>query len=339
DCDRFHERQESHRCVPPAGARRRRHGAARYLAGARVPRRLLRGRQVWIDRRCGLLRLAGGELARGVFRRPRPRACHRRQLPHEGRDRRAGRARDRRARAAQSRPYVRPCARGGGGLFRSAAARRGDCDRHGARLRILRQTLAAAGRRRRTWRAPPCGRRAADPGRRHSGRRTRRRPLDGADRAGQEGQAWRVDVHPGARHRRQLHRARRRRRRGPRLSREKARRAMTGHDWLALLIVFVCILLSAFFSGSETALTASSRASMLRLEKQNNREARIVNRLLDARERMIGALLFGNNAANIAASSLATGLLLAWFGDVGVIYATIVMTVLIVVFAEVLPKT
>jgi len=114
---------------------------------------------------------------------------------------------------------------------------------------------------------------------------------------------------------------------------------MTGHDWLALLIVFVCILLSAFFSGSETALTASSRASMLRLEKQNNREARIVNRLLDARERMIGALLFGNNAANIAASSLATGLLLAWFGDVGVIYATIVMTVLIVVFAEVLPKT
>jgi Mg2+/Co2+ transporter CorB len=114
---------------------------------------------------------------------------------------------------------------------------------------------------------------------------------------------------------------------------------MTTYDWLALGAVLICILLSAFFAGSETALTASSRASMHRLEKQGNRRAAIVNRLLDARERMIGALLFGNNAVNIAASSLATGILLAWFGDVGVIYATVVMTVLIVVFAEVLPKT
>src|SRR5882757_593182 len=114
---------------------------------------------------------------------------------------------------------------------------------------------------------------------------------------------------------------------------------MTPEDWLSIAVVLVCLLLSAFFSGSETALTASSRATMHRLEKQGNRRAAIVNRLLDARERMIGALLFGNNAVNIAASSLATGVLLAWFGDVGVIYATVVMTVLIVVFAEVLPKT
>ena len=78
---------------------------------------------------------------------------------------------------------------------------------------------------------------------------------------------------------------------------------------------------------------------MLRLEKTGNWRAALVNRLLDARERLIGALLFGNNAANIAASSLATGLLLNWFGDVGVLYATVVMTVVVVVFAEVLPKT
>jgi Mg2+/Co2+ transporter CorB len=114
---------------------------------------------------------------------------------------------------------------------------------------------------------------------------------------------------------------------------------MTAYDWLALAVVLVCILLSAFFAGSETALTASSRAAMHRLEKQGNRRATLVNRLVEARERMIGALLFGNNAVNIAASSLATGVLLSWFGDVGVIYATVVMTVLIVVFAEVLPKT
>src|SRR5437762_13465079 len=114
---------------------------------------------------------------------------------------------------------------------------------------------------------------------------------------------------------------------------------MTAREWFALVIVLICILLSAFFAGSETALTASSRASMHRLEKQGNRRAAIVNRLLHARDRMIGALLFGNNAVNIAASSLATGILLAWFGDVGVIYATVVMTIVVVVFAEVLPKT
>jgi Mg2+/Co2+ transporter CorB len=114
---------------------------------------------------------------------------------------------------------------------------------------------------------------------------------------------------------------------------------MTGYDWFALVVVLICLLLSFFFAGSETALTAASRASMHRLEKQGNRRAALVNRLVDARGRLIGALLFGNNAVNIAASSLATGVLLNWFGDVGVVYATLVMTLLIVVFAEVLPKT
>jgi Mg2+/Co2+ transporter CorB len=114
---------------------------------------------------------------------------------------------------------------------------------------------------------------------------------------------------------------------------------MTTADWLAALAVLVCLLLSAFFSASETALTASSRARMARLESHGNREAGIVNKMLAARERMLGALLLGNNAVNIAASSLTTGILLAWFGNVGVIYATIVMTLMVVVFSEVLPKT
>ena len=114
---------------------------------------------------------------------------------------------------------------------------------------------------------------------------------------------------------------------------------MTTPDVPALIIIVVCLLLSAFFAGSETALTASSRARMLWLEKQGDRRAATVNRLLQSRERLLGALLLGNNAVNIAASSLATGLLLAWLGDVGVVYATVVMTVLVVVFCEVLPKT
>jgi magnesium and cobalt exporter, CNNM family len=114
---------------------------------------------------------------------------------------------------------------------------------------------------------------------------------------------------------------------------------MTTEDWLALVAVLVCLLLSFFFAGSETALIASSRARMLRLEKQGRRAAGLVNQLMAMRERLIGALLLGNNAVNIAASSLATSVLLVWFGDVGVIYATVVMTLLVVVFAEVLPKT
>src|SRR5450432_3085771 len=110
-------------------------------------------------------------------------------------------------------------------------------------------------------------------------------------------------------------------------------------DWLTFSIVIACLFVSAFFSASETALTASSRASMLRLQKQGSKRAGVVGYLLNARERMIGALLLGNNIANIGASALATGLFTAWFGEVGVLYATGVMTVMVVIFAEVLPKT
>jgi Mg2+/Co2+ transporter CorB len=109
--------------------------------------------------------------------------------------------------------------------------------------------------------------------------------------------------------------------------------------WLSLTIIVICLGLSFFFSGSETALTATSRARMLRLSKAGNPRAEIVANLIEVRERMIGAILTGNNIVNITASALMTGLLLSWFGDVGVLYATAIMTVIIVVFTEVLPKT
>jgi Mg2+/Co2+ transporter CorB len=99
------------------------------------------------------------------------------------------------------------------------------------------------------------------------------------------------------------------------------------------------LILSAFFSGAETALTAASRARMHALEEDGNTRASTVNRLLISRERLIGAILLSYNLANIAASALATSMLLAIFGNAGVAYATIVMTVLVVMFAEVLPKT
>ena len=102
---------------------------------------------------------------------------------------------------------------------------------------------------------------------------------------------------------------------------------MTAIDWLTVAAILLCLLISAFYSASETALTASSRAAMLRLEKQGNRDAGIVNRLMATRERLLGAILFANNLTNIAASTLATGVLLEIFGKTGVIYATLVMTI------------
>ncbi len=108
---------------------------------------------------------------------------------------------------------------------------------------------------------------------------------------------------------------------------------LTGGAIVALL------LCSAFMSGSETALTAASRARMHTLEQDGNRRAAIINRLLGNPERMIGALLLGNSFVNILASALATGFLIDIFGNAGVVYATIVMTLLILIFGEVLPKT
>ncbi len=109
--------------------------------------------------------------------------------------------------------------------------------------------------------------------------------------------------------------------------------------WLAVAIVAVCVALSAFFAGSETALTAASRARMFGLEKNGDKRATTVNRLIGSRARFIGAMLLGNTIANIGASALTTSVLTSIFGDTGVIYATIGMTFVLLVFAEVLPKT
>jgi Mg2+/Co2+ transporter CorB len=109
--------------------------------------------------------------------------------------------------------------------------------------------------------------------------------------------------------------------------------------FLALGIVILCLALSAFFSGSETALTAASRARMHALESAGDERAGLINRLLLAKERLIGAMLIGNSIVNIGASAFATTVLVQFFGAEGAIYATIVMSILIIIFAEVMPKT
>ncbi len=107
----------------------------------------------------------------------------------------------------------------------------------------------------------------------------------------------------------------------------------------AVGLLFFLLLLSAFFSGSETALTRARRVRLRLWAEEGNRGARQASRLLDEPDRMLGAILLGNNFVNIAASSIATALLVARFGEAGIVYATIAMTFVILVFSEILPKT
>ena len=108
---------------------------------------------------------------------------------------------------------------------------------------------------------------------------------------------------------------------------------------LTMGAIALLIALSAFFNGSETALTAASRARMHALEQEGNARAATVNRLLGTPEKLFGAILLGNTLVDVLAAALASGLAVQLVGDVGVLYATIIMTVLIVVFGAVLPKT
>ena len=110
-------------------------------------------------------------------------------------------------------------------------------------------------------------------------------------------------------------------------------------DWYSLGVIGFLLLISAFFSGAETGLTAASRARLTEMERQGSKSAGIVLKLTEMPERLIGALLLGNSLANISASALATVVTVKFFGDEGAIIASAVMTVLIVIFAEVLPKT
>ncbi len=103
--------------------------------------------------------------------------------------------------------------------------------------------------------------------------------------------------------------------------------------------IFVLLLISALLSGSETAITATSKARMMRLAQQGAKRAKTVVYLLEQKERLIAAILLGNNLVNILASVLATSLFLELFGSTGLAYATLMMTILVVIFAEVLPKT
>ncbi len=109
--------------------------------------------------------------------------------------------------------------------------------------------------------------------------------------------------------------------------------------WLTISSIFILLLLSAFFSGSETALTAASRGKLQTQADKGSRGAARALSITEDNERLIGSVLLGNNLVNILATSLATALFTKLVGESSVALATLVMTVLVLIFAEVLPKT
>lgn len=114
---------------------------------------------------------------------------------------------------------------------------------------------------------------------------------------------------------------------------------MDANHWFELAGFIFMLMASGFFAGAETALTGASRARMVALEADGNKLARLVLSLREKKEQLISALLLGNSFMNIFASSLATSVLLQVFGEKGVIISTLAVTVIVFIFAEVMPKT
>ena len=107
---------------------------------------------------------------------------------------------------------------------------------------------------------------------------------------------------------------------------------------IQILIIFFLIVLSGFFSSSETAITSISEPLIQKRVSEEDKKAIRTQKLLKKKEIIISAILLGNNLVNILSSALATNILIKSFGPIGILYSTLVMTSLIFIFAEVLPK-
>ena len=108
---------------------------------------------------------------------------------------------------------------------------------------------------------------------------------------------------------------------------------------LVSVIYIIClIVISAILSGSETSITSIRKSKIHKLANKGDKNALRVLRLIEKKNDLVSSILIGNNFVNILASALATAILIKFYGDDGVIYSTIVMSVLIVIFAEILPK-
>ena len=112
---------------------------------------------------------------------------------------------------------------------------------------------------------------------------------------------------------------------------------MDAFNYISVLYILLLVIISAVLSGSETSLTSVRRSKIYKLANKGDKNALRVLKLIEKND-LISSILVGNNFVNILASALATAILIKIYGDEGVIYSTIVMSVLIVIFAEILPK-
>ena len=110
------------------------------------------------------------------------------------------------------------------------------------------------------------------------------------------------------------------------------------HIIYMLILLVVLLGFSAFFSGSETALMAISRLRLRHLAEKKPRRAGIVERLLKKPEKLIGTILLGNNLVNVAMSAIATAIAISIWGERGIVYVTAILTLVILIFAEITPK-
>jgi len=108
---------------------------------------------------------------------------------------------------------------------------------------------------------------------------------------------------------------------------------------LLFSLLVILILLSAFFSGTETALMSLNRYRLRHQAKSGNRSAKITEALLKRPDRLIGLILLGNNAVNLTASALATVIAIRLGGENAIVAGTVILTVVVLIFAEVAPKT
>jgi len=113
---------------------------------------------------------------------------------------------------------------------------------------------------------------------------------------------------------------------------------MLSHPVAMFVVLVVLLGLSAFFSGSETALMAIDKIRLKHLEKTHPMRTRMIERLLNKPERLIGTILLGNNLVNVGMSALATVLALSLWGEAGIVSVTVILTVTILIFAEIIPK-
>src|SRR4029453_14927323 len=108
---------------------------------------------------------------------------------------------------------------------------------------------------------------------------------------------------------------------------------------VAAPLVVLCLALGAYMSAAGASLPGASRPRMHRRAQQGNKRAAMVNGLLDRKDEAVSAVLLGNSVVNILSASLTTAVLTALFGAAGLVYATVAVGVMVVIFAEVMPKT